>query len=169
MSPQLQENVAIGNTKWGSPFCNKLFRITAMEEGLLPHIYSRCRKDSKGRNFIVFPLVLMVQSVSLVRSHADCALQLTLGFAKLLPSALLTSLQPSWHPFSMAEMTQMEQKGRDGGTSDLAFARNGKKLVKMRKGSLRYMDRTRVSPSTQNYISQFSEVKQNSRVFWCLP
>lgn len=36
-------------------------------------------------------------------------------------------LQLSWHPFSLPEMTQTEQRGRDGGTSGLALARNEKK------------------------------------------
>lgn len=52
-------------------------------------------KDGKEGLFIVFPLVLLVQSVSLVRSHADFVLQLTPGIAELLPSALLTSFQPA--------------------------------------------------------------------------
>lgn len=48
-SSWLQENVAVGNTKPGSPCRNKLFMITAVEEGLFPLIYSRHGKDGGER------------------------------------------------------------------------------------------------------------------------
>lgn len=83
--------------------------------------------------------------------------------------ALQSCLQLSWHPFSLSEMIQMEQKGMDGGTSGLTLARNGENVMKLRKESLRYMDRTKVSPNCPKLsVFQWREVKQQCSVFWCL-
>lgn len=90
--------------------------ITATEEGFFPRIYSRC-----GR---------MVKEGNLLSPHLRWLLRVLVW-----SGPMRTLFSNSWHhraaalsPFSLPEMPQMEQKGRDGGVSGLVLDRSGEKV-----------------------------------------
>lgn len=119
-SCRLQKNVAVGNTKPGSPCCNKLFMITAVEEGLFPHIYHRHRKDGGERQFIHWfaPHFCWWFTVTLGRSHGDCSVVCSwciIAAASGLPAIL--SVCPAVLPMAL--------KGMGGVTSGMGGVTSG--------------------------------------------
>lgn len=118
------------------------------------------KMEKKGSLYflIVSSFLLVNQRVALGRSHTDSVLQLTPGTAELLPSALLTSFQPAQKPPQMAL----------GGTSGLALARSGEKVVEMRKGNLRSIDRSWASSAYPAYKPSSWVKSTEIQVCWCL-